>query len=244
MLFLDIVCKLHGFPQSLVSDHDPIFISAFWRELFRMSGTKLCLSTAYHPQTDDQTEVTNIVLEQYLRSFLYDQPHHWYKFLSLAKWSYNTFVHTGTCFSLFEVTYGKPPSSLPLYLPGSSKMEVVDFILSSGAAMHTVLQRRLQKYQASMKSRPDAHRRDIIFAVGDWVYVKLRPYRQTLVQPTYSKLSKCYYGLFLVQARIGFIVYHLQLPLHSKIHYFSCFSPETSPWAHSHRHFPTSSFQY
>lgn len=49
VLFLDTICKLHGFPRNLVSDHDPIFISSFWRDLFRLSGTKLCMSTAYHP---------------------------------------------------------------------------------------------------------------------------------------------------------------------------------------------------
>ena len=49
VLFLDTICKLHGFPRNLVSDQDPIFISSFWRDLFRLSGTKLCMSTAYHP---------------------------------------------------------------------------------------------------------------------------------------------------------------------------------------------------
>lgn len=62
-LFLDTVCKLHGFPQSLVSDREPLLINNFWRELFRISGTSFRMSTAYHPQSDGQTEVMNRILE-------------------------------------------------------------------------------------------------------------------------------------------------------------------------------------
>nr|KYP55263.1 Retrotransposable element Tf2 [Cajanus cajan] len=108
-LFLDMVCKLHGFPRSLVSDRDPIFISHFWRDLFKLSGTKLRMSTSYHPETNGQTEVINRVLEQYLRSFVHDHPSKWSNFLALAEWSYNTSVHSGTGLTPFEVTYGKPP---------------------------------------------------------------------------------------------------------------------------------------
>ena len=70
-LFLNTVCKLHDFPHSIISDQDPIFIGSFWRELFRLSGTTLCMSTAYHPQSDGQTEVMNRTIEQYRRSFVH-----------------------------------------------------------------------------------------------------------------------------------------------------------------------------
>lgn len=69
-----------------------------------------------------------------------------------------------------------------------------------------------------MKHMADNHRLDLQFTVGDWVYVKLRPYRQTSVQPTYSKLSKKFYGPFQILDRISAVVYRLQLLDNSRIH--------------------------
>lgn len=82
---MDLVCKLHGFPRSIVSNRDALFISAFWRELFQLSGTKLQMCTTYHPQFDGQTEVLNRVLEQYLCAFVHNRSSNWFKFLTLVK---------------------------------------------------------------------------------------------------------------------------------------------------------------
>ena len=66
-LYLKEIVRLHGIPSSIVSDQDPIFTSEFWRSLQEAVGTQLCLRTAYHPQTDGQTERVNRVLEDLLR---------------------------------------------------------------------------------------------------------------------------------------------------------------------------------
>ena len=218
-LFLDHICKYHGLPRSLVSDRDPIFTSRFWRELFKLCGTKLHMSTSYHPETDGQTEVLNRVLEQYLRSFVHTKPNTWHQFLPLAEWSFNTAVHSSTGISPFEIIYGKTPLSIPNYLLGSSSVEAVNSLLSSRTQTLTTLQRKLQKAQDRMKFYADKKRRDHTFTIGDLVYVKLCPYRQhSITGATFSKLSKRFYGPYKIVDQFGPIAFKLDLPANSKIH--------------------------
>ena len=218
-LFMDIVGRLHGMPRSIVSDRDPLFVSKFWKELFSLSGTKLCLSSACHPQFDEQTEVANRIIEQYLRAFVHQNPSQWGHYLLWAEWSYNTSCHSATGVTPFEVTFSRKPPNFPHYVTGTAKVDAVDDMLSQKEKVFALLRRKLTKAQTRMKEVADKHRRELEFAVGDWVLVKLRPQRQTLVSDTtYSKLTKRYYGPFRITARMGKVAYQLQLPIHSRIH--------------------------
>ena len=177
------------------------------------------MSSAYHPQTDGQTEVANRVVEQYLRTCVHRKPTTWGRFLLWAEWSYNTSVHSTTGLTLFEVTFGRKPPNYPHYVEGSAKVEAVDEWLSQREEVFSLLRQKLLKAQEHMKAIADGHRRDHEFHIGDWVLVKLRPYRQTTVSgATHSKLAKRFYGPFHIVERMGPVAYKLALPEHSRIH--------------------------
>ena len=84
-VFMREVFKLHGMPQSIVSDRDAVFTSNFWAKLFKLQGTELAMSSAYHPQSDGQIEVVNQSLELYLRAFVGDNPYSWVTWLQLVE---------------------------------------------------------------------------------------------------------------------------------------------------------------
>jgi transposase InsO family protein len=113
--YMDHIYKLHGLPDSLVSDRDRIFTSAIWRELFKLSNTRLLISSSYHPQIDGQIERLNQCLENYLRCSVHSCPKQWSKWLSMAEFWYNTSYHTALGRIPFEVLYGYAPKAFWCY---------------------------------------------------------------------------------------------------------------------------------
>ncbi|WVY94575.1 hypothetical protein V8G54_033663 [Vigna mungo] len=141
------------------------------------------------------------------------------RYIPLIEWSYNRFTHSTTGFTPFQVTYGKPPPFIPFYLTGSSSTEAMDSWLTNRITLMTMLHKKLEKAQLAMKTSINRHRRDVVYQMGDWVYVRLRPYRQrSLHSPSCPKLTKHFYGPFRITARIGPVAYKLDLPLNSRIH--------------------------
>ncbi|KAD4888237.1 hypothetical protein E3N88_20310 [Mikania micrantha] len=218
-VFCKEIIRLHGFPRSIISDRDVIFLSHFWQELFRLSQTALKLSTSYHPQTDGQTEVVNRCLETYLRCFAYDQPNKWSQFLCWAEYSYNIGFHSSTLTTPFKIVYGRDPPQFHSYVPGETANADLDQQLLARDAMLKLLKANLQKAQVRMKNQADQKRRELSFEVGDSVFLRIQPYRQkSLAKRKYEKLSPRFFGPYRIKRKVGSVAYELELPSDARIH--------------------------
>lgn len=213
------VYKIHGLPKVILSDRDPAFTSIFWRELFKVSKVQLSFPSAYHPQSDGQTERVNRCLETYLRCMTGDQPKDWVEWLLLAQWWYNTNLHSAINTSPYEVMFGQqPPLHVP-YVPGDSTVVAVDRSLAAREEVLGGIKEQLAKAKNRMKQLTDKNRSEREFELGMLVYLKLHPFRQyTLLQQSSHKFSPKYCGPFQILERVGKVAYRLKLPDAAKAH--------------------------
>jgi hypothetical protein len=217
--FFDGIVRLHGFPASIVSDWDPVFTGNVWRDLFRMAGVKLCFSTAFHPQTDGQSEVVNKVISMYLRCVTGDRPRAWVDWLTWAEYCYNTSYHSALCATPFEVVYGRPPPPILPVDPAMARTEAAGELLRTHDEMLAEVRQRLVQAQQLAKHYYDVRHREVEYAVGDWVWLRLlHRSTQSLDPQAKRKLGPRYAGPFAILEHIGQLAYRLQLPAGARIH--------------------------
>ena len=172
-LYLENVFKLHGAPTTIISDRDKIFTSNVWQELMKLIGSNIHMNTAYHPESDGQTERLNQCLEQYLRCMCFLKPKTWYKWISLAAWWYNTSHHTAIGMTLFQALYGYIPPGFIWDASSLAKVSTVEELLKEREYLSRMLVEQLENAQNRMKYYADRKMSEREFQVGDEVYLKL-----------------------------------------------------------------------
>jgi hypothetical protein len=213
-----IVC-LHGVPKKIVSDRGSQFTSRFWKKLHESLDTKLNFSSAYHPQTDGQTERTNQVLEDMLRACALKHGGSWEKSLPYAEFSYNNSYQASLKMSPFEALYGRKCRT-PLYWDQTGERQFFGpELIQEAEEQVRMIRENLRIAQSRQKSYADNRRRLLEFQEGDHVYLKVSPLRGMRRFKVKGKLSPRFIGPFLILKRVGEVAYQLKLPDHlSEVH--------------------------
>lgn len=218
-LFFSEIYRLHGLPTTIVSDRDKVFTSNFWRHLFKFAGVTLNMSSAYHPQTDGQSERVNQCIETFLRCFVHSCPSQWGQWLQLAEYWYNTSCHSALYMTPFKALYGYHLRHFSLESATASPVSELTDWMSQRQTMEQLIKQHLLRAQQRMKSQADKHRSEWIFAVGESVYLKLQPYVQASLAPrSNQKLAFKFFGPCTILERIGAVAYRFQLPSSATIH--------------------------
>ncbi|KAL0537623.1 hypothetical protein IC582_026606 [Cucumis melo] len=211
-LYMSEIVRLHGVPVSIVSDRDARFTSKFWKGLQTAMGTRLDFSTAFHPQTDGQTERLNQVLEDMLRACALEFPGSWDSHLHLMEFAYNNSYQATIGMALFEALYGKCCRSPVCWGEvGEQRLMGPELVQSTNEVIQKI-RSRMHTAQCRQKSYADVRRKDLEFEVGDKVFLKVAPMRGVVRFERRGKLSPRFVGPFEILERIGPVAYRLALP--------------------------------
>ena len=234
-IYLREIVSKHGVPLSIISDRDSQFTSNFWTTLQEALGTRLDMSTAYHPQTDGQSERTIQTLEDMLRACVIDFGNDWESHLPLVEFSYNNSYHTSIKAAPFEALYGRRCRSPLCWAEvGDSQIIGPDLILETSEKI-VQIRNRMAAARDRQKSYADKRRKPLEFKVGDRVLLKVSPWKGVVRFGKRNKLNPRYVGPFRILRRIGPVAYRLELPeqlqgIHNVFHVSQlkkCLSDET-----------------
>ena len=216
--FAEIV-RLHGVPQSLVSDRDVVFTSKFWKEIMRLMGTSLHMTSAFHPQSDGQSESANRVIIMYLRCLTSDRPRQWLQWLPWAEYVFNTAYQSSLRDTPFKIVYGREPPSIRSYEPGDTRVAAVARTMEEREEFLADVRHRLEQAQAVQKKYYDQGHRAVTYQVGEWVLLRLRHRSPaSLATDSTGKLKPRFYGPYRVLELINEVAVRLELPARARIH--------------------------
>ena len=207
-LYRDHVWKHHGLPEEVISDRGPQFASLFMKELNRLLGIHTALSTAYHPQTDGQTERVNQEIEQYLRLFINERQDDWYEWMALAEFTYNNRIHSATRHSPFELDTGQHPR-IGTEPNRETRLEAVDEFVKRMKQATEEAKSALRQAASDMARFYDTHRQTPPeYAKGDKVWLDAE--NITTTRPT-KKFDDKWFGPFPIDKVISPTAYRLKL---------------------------------
>ncbi len=208
-LFYDRIYPLHGLPLQIISDRGTQFAAELFQEWCKLLGIESSLSTAYHPQTDGQTERVNQVLEQYLRCYVDYNLDNWAITLNMAEFAYNNQAHEGTKESPFFLEYGRHPRAGPTITRELNHRKEKDLIEITQRRQEAQEQAKaaLKLAAERMKWYYDKGVQNVPFKVGDQVLLNLKDY-----QSTERALHPRYEGPFTIIEKLSPVTFKLKLP--------------------------------
>ena len=211
--------RLHGVPESIVSDQEPRFTSRFWQSLQAALGTQLRMSSAFDPQTDGQSERIIQSLEDLLRSCVLDHIGNWNDVLPLVEFTYNNSYHSSIGMAPYEALYGRRcRTPLCWYQDGEAFVLSPEFLQQTTSKVK-LIQDRMKATQSRQKSYADKRRRPLEFDEGDHVFLRVTPTTGIGRVLKSRKLTPRFIGPYQITRRIGAATYEIALPPHlSNLH--------------------------
>ena len=223
-LYYGNVWRHRGLPSAATSDRGTQFVSDFWQRLTKRLGIESRLSTAYHPETDGQTENANAVMEQYLRAFVSHFQDDWVKWLPGAEFAVNNNISESTGVTPFFANYGyhprmglEPPEPLTITSQRQRlQIEGADEFANHMEEIQQLLKEEILKAQATQERKANMHRTPAPdYKVGDLVYISAKDIKTT--RPS-KKLDYKNFGPYPVKRVVSPNAYEIQLPPGSRVH--------------------------